>query len=314
MHIVQLSAKIAPELLVIDSTPVDRPWPKRSARFVVRLAIISPARRPILAALRAATRHFGSRRWRALAFYAGEALGQDATLLRGRLRTGSHIYLFARDRMHRHIYFYGDYEESTTRFFHRIARPGWTVLDVGANAGYFSLLANDLGGPSSSIHAFEPNPQLLQILEKSASGHRSIHVVPVACGERPGSGKLRLSPDVTNTGLSTIRSDVIDGPVDIVAVPIITLDQHCEHNGLAPDLIKIDVEGYELSVLLGAAQLLKAGVPAYIVCEFAPGRSETAALLETMAGFGYVPRSLTAAGHLRDFRDDYFQNMVFLRR
>ena len=287
---------------------------RRCTSAVVSIAVCGRARRPTLAILRQGVRSFpGRRAWSALAFYAGEALARERGELKGRLRTGSSIRLLAADHMHRHIYFYGEYERATTRFLQSIATQGWTFLDVGANAGYYSLLALDLGGPTSSIHAFEPNPELLRILERSAYCSGTIRVIPAACGAYSGTVDLQMSPDETNTGLSTVRTDILDSSVNVVNVPMLTLDEYCQEHGIHPNVIKVDVEGHELAVLKGATKLLREGVPHYIVCEFEPARSDAAPLVQTMAAHGYEARTLTPQGLLRPFEDDHFQNIVFTR-
>src|SRR5438309_3634728 len=129
-------------------------WPKvvtRLAQMLARVCRRWPEPRPI----------------RTAAYYTGEALARQGGRLVGTLESGSEIVLDPRDHGHREIYFTGLYEGPTTALFHKVATKGWTVLDVGANAGYFSLLAWDLGGPDSSIHAFEPHPELADLLEAS---------------------------------------------------------------------------------------------------------------------------------------------------
>ncbi len=288
---------------------------KRAARSVIRLSVRGPLRAPVLALLRTGVRTFPQYRpVSAFAFYGGEELAAGGTELTGQLLTGSRIRLLPADYMHRHIYFYGEYEHSTTQFFHSVAQRGWTFLDVGANAGYYSLLAHDLGGHGSSIHAFEPNPRLNALLQESillSSG--TIRAVQAACSDRTGTASLHLSTEVGNTGLSTLRSDVLPGSAARIPVPLITLDDYCDDRSLRPDIIKIDVEGHELSVVRGACRLLRAHVPRYVICELAPQRSDAGPLLQVMADNGYSARSLNPSGGLRPFQEDGLQNVVFVR-
>src|SRR5688500_9184540 len=94
-------------------------------------------------AVRRASRSLrGHRVTRSVASRLGELLGENpARVLRGRLPSGGRILLLAGDHAHRHIYFYGEYEPEVTRAFEDLLRPGLVVFDVGANAGYFSLLS-----------------------------------------------------------------------------------------------------------------------------------------------------------------------------
>jgi len=287
---------------------------KGLARRAVQLMLTGPLRPPTLAGLRAAARTFPT--WRpatALAFYAGDTLATEGRELVGRLRTGSDIHLLAADYMHRHIYFFGQYEPSTTRFLQSIATPGWTFLDVGANAGYFSLLAHDLGGSGSSIHAFEPNPRLADLLERSAASKPGIHVVRAACSDTTGPVDLHLSTTEGNTGLSTLRTDVLDRSAARIVVSAVTLDEYCQEHAIRPDLMKIDVEGHELDVLRGAGAVLASHTLRAVICEFAPERAEVNPLFELMAEHRYTPRSLGPAGELIPFTPGGLQNIVFVR-
>lgn len=286
-----------------------------SVAATVGAALQTPLRRPSLAALRFAGRRWPACRWvTAPIAYASESLGNEPELITSTLRTGARIRLLARDAMHRHIYFYGVYEEATTRFLQSVGHQSWTFLDVGANAGYYSLLAADLGGGGSRVFAFEPNPTLVQLLLASADLHPATIVIsPLACGATAGAAQLRLSHEPGNSGLSTLRDDVLPGTVQTVAVAVVTLDAFCEERRIRPDVIKIDVEGNEWSVLQGASRLLADGVPRFVICEHVPDRIRTEDPLKFMAERGYVARSLDDAGRLIPFLTNDFQNIVYER-
>jgi FkbM family methyltransferase len=235
-------------------------------------------------------------------------------MLEGRLVTGSTIFLLARDLGHRYVYFRGTWEEPTTRFLRSVARHGWTVLDVGANAGYFSLLAYDLGGPRSNVHAFEPNPEVSGLIERSARrlAPGALTVVRAAVGDRVGTTVFHLTTDARNSGLSSLRSDVMADSEPAV-VDMVTLDGYCAEHGLTPDVIKVDVEGCEVQVVQGARQLLAAGTVSYLICEFEPERAPAEPLIRLLAELGYAPRAITPTGGLTVEIKEEFQNLVFLR-
>jgi len=223
------------------------------------------------------------------------------------------MYLLARDYGHRYIYFRGEWEEPTTTFLRSVARPGWTFLDVGANAGYFSLLARDLGGPTSTVHAFEPNPEVGDLLARSAAelGDRAVTLVRAAVGDHLGEVELHVSVDPGNSGLSSVRTDVLSESRRL-AVDMVTLDDHCSTNGLVPDVIKIDVEGCEAQVLGGAERLLDTGVVRYVICEFEPIRAPVEPLIALLGEHGYVARAITPTGGLSAEIRQEFQNIVFV--
>lgn len=77
-----------------------------------------------------------------------------------RTNAGLRLKLEFEDVSAPHIYF-GYYEEDETRAISQLVRPGMTVLDIGANIGYYTLLMADLVGPLGRVHAFEPNPTMV---------------------------------------------------------------------------------------------------------------------------------------------------------
>lgn len=263
----------------------------RLARATVRCHLDRPALQAVVAVLRRRPRQrvAGSLGW-----HLGQAA--EGTPRVARLRSGGRVAVDIRDYAHRHILLFGVYEEEVTRLVHRIGRPGWTVVDVGANAGYFSLLAADVGGPTSSVVAFEPNPRMGDLLRETVAlnpGAR-VETVAAACGEHDGSATLSLSPEVRNTGLSTLRPSLTGA--EELTVPLVRLDGFCEQRGLEPDLIKIDVEGAEHDVLLGAEGLLRSAPPRHVICEVWPDSRRD--LFAYMAQLGYRPFDIEPDGGL----------------
>ena len=229
-----------------------------------------------------------------LGWHVGEAAGPTPRV--ATLRSGSRMFVDVRDYAHRHILLHGEYETELTALLGRLARPGWTVLDVGANAGYFSLLAADLGGPLSHVVAVEPQPRMAAMLRRTLelnTGAR-IDVVEAACGDQDGRAALVMPTDPRNSGLATLRADDPSGPTALV--PILRLDRFCAERGLAPDLMKIDVEGVEDAVLRGSETLLAAGLPRHVVCEVWPHTRD--AVVAYMASHGFSASGIGADGSL----------------
>jgi FkbM family methyltransferase len=214
------------------------------------------------------------------------------------------------------MYFLGEYEPSTTRLVQRLATPGWTVLDVGANAGYFSVIAALAGGDGSHVAAFEPNPQLARMLTASVALNPqvSIHVVPAAVGDHAGELPLHLTSVSRNSGLSSMRSDLPDTAGEAITVSVVTIDDFCARHNLAPDLIKIDVEGFEAQVLKGAARTLVETPPRAVICEIAPGRDDPERIIGFMRAHGYEAHAIEDDGSLRHLTLELtgvFENVCF---
>lgn len=270
--------------------------------------------------VRRAARRWPRQRWvRSAAFHLGGALGEHRDTLISELRTGSSIVLDVRDPAHREIAFFGACEARTTSLFTRLAFPGWTLLDVGANAGYYSLLARDLGGKSCRIHAFEPNPSLAGMFRESvrrSNADDEIVVNQIACGSRPGSAELQLSSDPSEYAFATLKPELAwfarDSPIE---VEVIDLDSYCEARGIKPDMVKLDVEGYEPEAIEGMSALLTDHVPSWVVCEVvsAKARPKPEDVIGAMAKFGYKGYGIASDGSLADrFALQQTENLCFV--
>lgn len=122
--------------------------------------------------------------------------------------------------------------------------PDTLVFDVGANLGLFALLFAQRG---ARIYAFEPSRRALALLRRNAELYPRITVMPFAVSAQPGSVSF-IEKSMTNLSGLGEGGDMVEA---------VTLDQQDE----IPDLIKIDVEGFEHLVLAGATRHLRAGVP-----------------------------------------------------
>lgn len=137
-----------------------------------------------------------------------------------------------------------------------VTQPGWVVMDVGANAGVFSVQQARRG---ARVYSFEPNPDCFRRLRKAVAANGVDHLVTAsncALGSRPGTAKLSVPQGVTTMG--SIRPEWTPGDgEDDVTVELETVDGAIRRSGIGRvDLLKIDVEGLEIDVLGGAAESL----------------------------------------------------------
>jgi FkbM family methyltransferase len=240
-------------------------------------------------------------------------------IVHGQLASGSAILLDVRDSAHREILWTGQTEPGVAKLLRGLIRPGATVADVGANAGFYSLLAADLG--AGRVLAFEPNPRTAALLKRSAES-TIVEVVQAACGAAPGTAELYFSPDPGKQAFATIKAQA-QWSDDWSAwgstpVQLVTVDEECAAHGLAPGLVKIDAEGAELDVLEGMQRLLEARVPRHIVCEVAAGweRPDPAPWIALLRDAGYEPSLIYDDGSLGSFAgpvERTVQNVCFAR-
>jgi FkbM family methyltransferase len=165
----------------------------------------------------------------------------------------------------------GSLEPRTTALFERILRPGDSYVDVGAHVGYHSLLATRLVGASGRIFTIDPQPyNCAKILTNAElNGFTNITVIAATVDEADGFIALKNQSRQDKARLTLAGPGVNDGALTFV-VPKITLRWLIESHRLRPlHLLKIDVEGFELEVLNGAGDAMRA--IENIVFEVLPG-------------------------------------------
>jgi len=146
----------------------------------------------------------------------------------------------------------GDYEPHLTSVFKRFCQPGMTVVDIGANIGYYSILASELVGPQGQVFAIEPNSENCRLLVSSMrlTGRTNITLLPVACDDR--TGWAYYSTHIGSNGGLVDKEDLLASPGTVV--PTFKLDDLVD----APvGMLKMDVEGAEARVVAGARKLIE---------------------------------------------------------
>ncbi len=141
------------------------------------------------------------------------------------------------------------------RFMERVLHPGAVLWDVGANIGLVSLYFAKPQYGLREIHAFEPNPDALKTLQSLVTCHPTIRVHPVGLGVKDETLEMRASCK-GSTDSSLVRE--LNHRTKIVSIPIRCGDTYLDEKALShPDVIKIDVEGFEPQVIAGLGQLIQ---------------------------------------------------------
>jgi FkbM family methyltransferase len=228
------------------------------------------------------TAPFERGRWRmgslaARLFEAGALPAQRRTVV---TRHGFAMSLDLRQLVDREIYCQGVWEPLETALFAKILRPGDRVADVGANIGWFSLLAARLVGPAGRIDSFEANAATFALLRHNLALNActQVHAHCLAVGEK--AGLARIAPrEPGNAGADGV--ELAAGGAD--AVPLVRLDAVLA--GAPLRLLKLDIEGWEAKALRGAEGLLRGEDAPDLVFEFTP---------EFLTAAGDDPRQLLA--------------------
>jgi FkbM family methyltransferase len=163
----------------------------------------------------------------------------------------------------------GYWEIWLTQFFARTVKPGMTVIDVGANFGYYSILFGEAVGPRGHVIAVEPVPATAAMLTRSIAlnGYTgTTTIVQAALGQEP-AGHAHLIIPGNEPKNATVIAAAAPGSFE---VPLTNLDTLALHRDRV-DLIKIDAEGAEIEILAGMRQLIERHAPA-VMLEFNAAR------------------------------------------
>jgi len=150
-----------------------------------------------------------------------------------------------------HGYWLGSYELNKRLAFEREITPGSVIYDIGANVGYFSLLAAVLAGEGGKVYAFEPLPRNVAFLRrhKNLNQMDMIEVIEAAVSDHSGTASFDL-------GASTAMGHIAEeGELE---VKMVSLDDLLSEGAIRPpEYMKVDVEGAEFLALSGAETLLR---------------------------------------------------------
>jgi FkbM family methyltransferase len=185
------------------------------------------------------------------------------------------------------LFVFGIYEISGTRFVQRLLKSGMRFVDVGANSGYYSLIAARLVGVEGHVHAFEPADGPFRKLRRNVqlNGFQNITIYRTAVASTAGHSILHPSADENNDGLGSLIP-ASNRSTQGEKVPVTTLDHLADVLSAPVDLIKIDVEGGEDKVLAGAWTLLSSrDAPALLFESF-----DVSSVIGSLEELGYEVR------------------------
>jgi FkbM family methyltransferase len=183
----------------------------------------------------------------------------------------------------------GVWEPLETMLFEGEIEAGDIVVDVGANVGYYTLIAANKVGPQGRVYAFEPDPDAFALLQANIELNALTNVVAIDKALAAEPGRMELFRSSSNLGDHRLY-DPGDGRT-AVTVEVTTMDAAlADVRGI--DLIKIDTQGAECSILAGAGAVLERERDAGIIMEYTPKfirafGQEPAACLKRLEGLGF---------------------------
>ncbi|HWC38302.1 MAG TPA: FkbM family methyltransferase [Acidimicrobiales bacterium] len=239
------------------------------------------------------------------------------------LFTGQQVRVVIPEIVGTDIYRHGYIEPDLTRVLIGSLRPGAVFIDVGAHYGYHSLIASQIVEPGGLVVAFEPTRGTFELLRRNVGDRSNVRARQAALGEAPATVSLHdygPSHSALNTPLDGARVPAgerhrLRG--ETYPVPCLSLDQFVTMEALAPDIVKLDAEGSELSILRGMRRLLSDRGPMITLetgdYQGMPG-PRTGACIDYLESFGY--RCLEYADGLRPHRREStygYGNLYFVK-
>lgn len=159
----------------------------------------------------------------------------------------------------------GTYETQVVNVIYSEAKPGMVAFDLGANAGYMTMVLADAVGKNGQVFSFEPDPRNVTALEANIKLNRLSQVTTVSKAVSRETGTTTFATYEYSLVGHIMRPHMSDDAT-LQEVPTTCLDDFVfAENNPAPDFIKIDVEGAEELVLLGAERVLREIRPVLIV-------------------------------------------------
>jgi FkbM family methyltransferase len=185
---------------------------------------------------------------------------------------------------------FSSYESNELQLHKLLIKPGSTVLDVGANIGWFALSIQRLV-EDVSIHCFEPIPATFDLLEKNVALNdaQGIFLHPFGLSDQEGSAQFYVDPSLSVNASMRLLSGCAD--VELRDCKLSTVDLFVDDRIACVDFIKCDVEGAEFLVLKGALATLAKHKPVLYVEMLrkwaAPFGYHPNDLIHYLSGFGY---------------------------
>lgn len=223
----------------------------------------------------------------------------------------------------RQLYYEGAENYEYSKAFSGIITRSRCFFDIGANLGYYSLLARSLN-PKIRCAAFEPSPGVLEYLMDNIRINgmdRSVKAFRLALGDSVGTTRFHEVRNPKFPDMANLSGEHHIGTKNLARtrrfeVQMATLDSFCrEHPEFEPDFIKIDTEGAEALILKGGRRTLEEARP-LVVAETLFNRLE-GELEDFMGGLGYrffnaCPEGLREVGQIRRTADDGVRNCFFV--
>lgn len=213
---------------------------------------------------------------------------------------------------------YENFEPCTTQVIKEQLKPGNVFLDIGANFGFFSVLAASLVGPDGHVFAVEASPLVLPQLKVNLAGFSNVDIIASAVGDRVGMTQFHMTNDFVNSGVAMSPFIATSSKISVAIDRLDNLlSSHANFTGRI-DFVKCDVQGDEYAVLSGLKETIEKNDRLQLIVEWAPSWMANAgfdgkALPDFLKGLGfqdivivddYLKKIMSVAEMKEEFRKD----------
>jgi FkbM family methyltransferase len=225
---------------------------------------------------------------------------------KGRTFWGAPLCINAQDKCALALITFGYEEAALTSLMLATLRPGMRFVDVGAHVGFQSMLGAELVGTSGRVVSFEPQRQIFDYVERNLKPYPQIRLTAAAVGDSTGFVTFYQH----DMALSAFSGSALSGGHQNPSgrqhiVPVVTLDEALRAAERPVDFVKCDVEGAEMSVLIGAGNILNADRPLLVLEAEMPlkgqSRPRVRKFQELLQPFGYQPLAFEYSGAVLQF-------------
>ena len=210
-----------------------------------------------------------------------------------RLPSGDQIFMTGREKIGRYLLIYEKFELEELTYCRQVVAPGSWAIDVGANIGIFTLTLSRLVTVSGGVIAIEPSPSNYERLTTHINANSRTNICALQLAAGRGNAIATLNVDVDPAFGAAVGAGVVDfRPGRTVSVKVRAIDDIWTELGCPKvGFIKVDVEGGEAEVILGAARIIQCCRP--IVLVEATTEIQLHELRKMFAKFSYVGRNPT---------------------
>ncbi|MFZ0547269.1 MAG: FkbM family methyltransferase [Candidatus Promineifilaceae bacterium] len=206
----------------------------------------------------------------------------------------------------------GDNEMVVQRVFESQLQPGDVLFDVGANIGFFTVISAKLVGPQGHVYAFEPLPDNFSALSHNIAlnDFSNVTLINSAVADESGQGELLVAYYSGGSSLSTVATPPPDLKESMVVQTVAVDDFLADGSKRRPKMVKIDVEGAELTVMRGMVETIRRDHPVILYeiddADSAEYERKAKECADFLIGFGYRITPITGSYQDIDWHVGHF--------